>query len=428
MDKALWRRYSWFESMRGSYPLFSGELTLVRDLRACSLNHIHVPRSGQKYPNRPFRTSFWVTVGYNRICETQFLSVKKLLACPGSSFGIGKRFAKYFETQEAAQDFIAEHRKTSSIQLAELSIEEKHVLGLIRQSQYYAPELLLDVWRAYLARQQVQANPSSTIAALCKAFYDRQIKEGRAYRTIADDRWRLNQFAKACGDMDSSQCTSASIFQYLEAKPPGTNRRSHFKTLKKLWRWALQSGRVDADPMSKLLPVDEWGVNAEHLSVVFYGRLLRVVAGKEPAPTSREPTTKYQFLLPYFVLGGMAGMRTCELVRSNPGDPVLNWDDILWAKNLIVVRHEVAKQTRSRDHKRYVPIEPETAEILRPSAREGPVITCCDNHLYIKRRELAHDMRIKFPENCLRNSYATYALTSGQLVKSQRRWGTLSQL
>jgi hypothetical protein len=80
-------------------------------------------------------------------------------------------------------------------------------------------------------------------------------------------------------------------------------------------------------------------------------------------------------------------------------------------KNLIVVRHEVAKQTRSRDHKRYVPLEPEAAEILRPLAQEGPVITCCDNHLYIKRRELAHDMRIKLPENCLRNSYATYALT-----------------
>jgi hypothetical protein len=42
-------------------------------------------------------------------------------------------------------------------------------------------------------------------------------------------------------------------------------------------------------------------------------------------------------MLPYFVLGGMAGMRTCELVRSNPGDPVLNWEDILWTKNLITL-------------------------------------------------------------------------------------------
>jgi hypothetical protein len=145
--------------------------------------------------------------------------------------------------------------------------------------------------------------------------------------------------------------------------------------------------------------------------IVFYSRLLHVVARKEPASKGQEPTTKYQFLLPYFVLGGMAGMRTCEIVRSNSGDPVLNWERYFMGQNLIVVRHEVAKQTRSRDHKRYVPLEPEAAEILRPLAQEGPVITCCDNHLYIKRRELARDMRIKLPESCLRNSYATYALT-----------------
>src|SRR5690348_9032702 len=77
----------------------------------------------------------------------------------------------------------------------------------------------------------------------------------------------------------------------------GTNRRSHFKTLKKLWRWAVQSGRVDVDPMSKLRPADEWGVNAEHLSIAFYHRLLRVVAGKESPSKSLDPTTKYQFLL-----------------------------------------------------------------------------------------------------------------------------------
>jgi hypothetical protein len=153
------------------------------------------------------------------------------------------------------------------------------------------------------------------------------------------------------------------------------------------------------------------GINAEHLPVASYHRLLRVVAGKESPSKGLEPTTKYRFLLPYFVLGGMAGLRTCELVRSEPTDPVLNWGDILWTKNLIPVRHEVAKQTRSRDHKRYIPLEPVAAEILKPLAGEGPVTACCDNHLYIKRRELARDMRIKLPENCLRNSYATYALT-----------------
>jgi len=86
---------------------------------------------------------------------------------PASESEIGKRFAKYFETREAAEHFIAEHRKTGSIQLAELSVEEKHVLGLIRKSEFYKPALLLDVWRALVANQQAGLHPSLTVAEPC---------------------------------------------------------------------------------------------------------------------------------------------------------------------------------------------------------------------------------------------------------------------
>ena len=330
---------------------------------------------------------------------------------PASESETGKRVSKYFGSKKDAERFIEEHRKTGSVQLAELSIQERHILGLIRQSADYTPEFLLDVWRSHQANQKSQLKTSLTVAQLCKAFYNRQIQEKRAYRTISDDRWRLNKFAGALGGLDSNRCTSVNISRYLEAIPPGSNRRSHYKTLRKLWRWAYRLGHVEVDPMTKIPPMDKWGVNAEHLSISVYSRLLRVAAGKEPPAKGQELTTKYKFLLPYFILAGMAGLRTCELVRSEPGDPVLNWEDILWTKNLILVRHAVAKQTRSREHKRYVPLEQKAAEILRSLASRGPVITCCDNHLYIKRRELARDMKIKLPENSLRNSYATYSLT-----------------
>jgi hypothetical protein len=38
-------------------------------------------------------------------------------------------------------------------------------------------------------------------------------------------------------------------------------------------------------------------------------------------------------------------------------------------------------------------------------------MTMCENHFYICRREQARLMKIKLPDNCLRNSYATYAQT-----------------
>jgi hypothetical protein len=102
---------------------------------------------------------------------------------PAAESETGKRVTEYFATKELAEEFIAEHRKTGSIQLADLSVREKHVLGLIRQSADYTPELLLDVWKAYIASQGTQPKASQTVAQLCKAFYNRQIQEKRSYRT-----------------------------------------------------------------------------------------------------------------------------------------------------------------------------------------------------------------------------------------------------
>ena len=58
---------------------------------------------------------------------------------PPAESETGKRVTEYFETKEEAEDFIAEHRKTGSIKLADLSVQEKYVLGLIRQSADYTP-------------------------------------------------------------------------------------------------------------------------------------------------------------------------------------------------------------------------------------------------------------------------------------------------
>jgi integrase len=89
----------------------------------------------------------------------------------------------------------------------------------------------------------------------------------------------------------------------------------------------------------------------------------------------------------------------------------LQWADILWKKRLIFIRHEIAKETRARDRKRYIPLEEKAAEILGPLAGSGAVMPCSPSHFNRSRRKLAAAMRLKFPENCLRNSYATYALT-----------------
>lgn len=193
------------------------------------------------------------------------------------------------------------------------------------------------------------------------------------------------------------------------------------KTLRKLWRWAHDLGHVENDPMAKLKPLDAWGVNNEVLSPELFQRFLRVVQALEGPREGLKATQKYKGLLVYFVLGGLQGLRTCEMIRERANDPVIEWRDFLWKKKLIVVRDEVAKQTRARDKLRYVPLEPATIKLLKPLATAGATIPVADSTFYGMRQELCKEMRIRWPENCLRNSYATYAQTfrsSGDVARA----------
>ena len=74
---------------------------------------------------------------------------------PASETETSKRTSRFFPTKEEAEEFIQEHYKAGSVQLAELSLHEKHVLGVIRQSSDYTPDLLLDAWRDYRAKQRI---------------------------------------------------------------------------------------------------------------------------------------------------------------------------------------------------------------------------------------------------------------------------------
>jgi integrase len=109
------------------------------------------------------------------------------------------------------------------------------------------------------------------------------------------------------------------------------------------------------------------------------------------------------------------------MIRERAKDPVVEWGDFLWKKRLIVVRDEVAKQTRAREKLRYVPLEPATIELLKPLATTGAVIAVVDSTFYRMRQNLCKEMRVRWPENCLRNSYATYAQTfrsSGDVARA----------
>jgi hypothetical protein len=142
------------------------------------------------------------------------------------------------------------------------------------------PRLLLEAWRRFES-EGLGNGANLTVQQLCEKFFARQIAERRSAQTLADDRWRLNAFSRQVGQARAVAVERSDVLGYLEAIPPGTNRRSHYKTLKKLWRRAFDLGHVEHDPMARLKPLDAWGVNNEVLSVELFQRFMRVTQGLE---------------------------------------------------------------------------------------------------------------------------------------------------
>lgn len=340
----------------------------------------------------------------------------------------GRKQRRFFATRKEAGDFATDLNRKGNVGAVQLDEEEKRVLAFIRADDLYSPERLAAAWRSF-TQNGISTGGIKTVAELVELFYLRQQKEKRSPVTLQDDRRRLRPFMAKFGNANVNEISPAMIRQYFEDMAPGTNRRSHHKTVRKVWKWASDLEHVGVDPMAKIKPRDDWGVNNETIAPEVYLRILRVVAGLEaPRPdmpeqnaNQRKGIANLKKLVPYFVLGGLAGMRRCELVSHHAGDPVIEWSDIFWKKNLIHVRDEIAKQTRAKDRQRWIPLEPAARAILEPLKGKGrivPVSHTAFNRLAARRRDA---MKLELPENCLRNSYASFGQTfrsSGDVARA----------
>jgi integrase len=109
-------------------------------------------------------------------------------------------------------------------------------------------------------------------------------------------------------------------------------------------------------------------------------------------------------LIPFLAMAGFAGLRRSELVREHAEDQVLRWEDINWQKQLITVRHEVAKQTsRKMGNRRFIPMEAALLHWLSPY----PMV---DSAVRRRMKKLRLASKVNPPTNALRHSYASYWL------------------
>lgn len=327
---------------------------------------------------------------------------------PARESADGKKHSRYFKTKEQAHEAIQGFKGRRGIEKTEINEYDRAIMTVAR-AELGSTDQILEAIRHYRSTV-LNASKRAHLFELVEKFLQRQMHEARAPRTLDDDRQRLGKLCMAFDNIDICRLTETGLRQYLEHYPPGSNRRSHYKAVRKFIRWGHENGYLAIDLMARIRPLDQWGVNNGIIEVEDFRRLLFATAGLEPITPGDAPTTRYIGLLPYFVLGGLAGMRRAELLRDRNSQSILEWTDILWDKNLIYVRDEVAKQTRAKDRRRWIPLEPAAKEWLMLVRQEaGPVVDIWQSTHTKLCRELFKALEIDLPENGLRNSYASYA-------------------
>jgi integrase len=339
---------------------------------------------------------------------------KWLIIIPPSVTGTGKRQRLFFNTKVAAEAKARLIRERGPDLLEEIQSDHLALLALIKkQFGNNAADVIRNLDFAKKTIGNILGEKLVDLETACDAFIQRQKRENRNRRTIYSDRQALKYFCQFAGwKLPLIELTEAKINDYFDTMKPGGRRRTQYSRIKKFLTWCTETGYLVLNPMAKIKPREKWNSNREILDIEAFRRILFVVAGLEPIKPGEIPTVRYQRLLPFYVLGGMAGLRRRELISSDPSDPVIEWTDIWWRRNLIEIREEVAKQAGAADHRRWPPLEPAAKEWLRLVAKpSGPIMEISQSTLQRLNGELLDNLKLKVPENGLRNSYASYGLS-----------------
>jgi hypothetical protein len=342
------------------------------------------------------------------------------LILPASLTGTGKRAMRFFDTKEQAEAEARRIRKDGTLKKLEVTDDDLALLQLIKAKYKGNPHQIFEAFDHHEKTVLSIAKPATLLEA-CDAYMKHQEHEGRNPRTIYKYRSTLRRLCHDVGPkLPMAQLTEDKINLYLKRFGPGTTRLSQYRNIHAFVTWAFQERYLGADPMARMKPTDKWGVNNDHLEVEEFRRILFVIAGLEPIKPAEPVTDRYLRLLPFYVLGGLAGLRRCEIISSYASDPVIEWADILWTRNLIRIRHEVGKQTGATDQSRWVPLEPAAAEWLRlVPIKTTPVMEISQSTLQRLNKELLNALGLDVPDNALRNSYASFAAsirTAGEVA------------
>jgi integrase len=220
-------------------------------------------------------------------------------------------------------------------------------------------------------------------------------REGKVVaKTLSDDRYRLRRFKAQFGDWQLAELIPANFREFLDGSEDQTSQRNDYKILSPWVKWCIEQRWVIVNPMAEIKRPKVKSGEPEVYPIESFRKLL-----------SHSDTETRAFI----ALGGLAGLRTSEMLKEREADKVIQWTDIDFANKRITVRPEVSKT----DRKRYTPMCDALVSWLDPLRKEsGPVVPLSQSAFRKHEAALFTAAEVAPVDNGLRHSFASYWLAT----------------
>jgi integrase len=224
---------------------------------------------------------------------------------------------------------------------------------------------------AFFAKRNPTTRPRKTVSQVVSELIAAKKADGASNVYLKDIRVRLEKSAEAfnCALLD---VTAPDLNDFLRNVGSGRNRNNYRGLIGTLFKFAIAAGYLSKDHIDFREAVARASESQTEIEIFTPEQMMKLLHAAQMRENNLEPgwNKRYatnQGMLPFFVLGAFAGLRTAEIQRQV-------WSDINLERGFI--RVTAAKDNTAQ--KRLVPISDNLRLWLTPCMRQDGV--CCDYH------------------------------------------------
>jgi integrase len=301
----------------------------------------------------------------------------------------GGRERKYFTTRVCAETYLAakevEFRNHGTVALA---LPERLRIQAVQADELLRPydKSILEAATFFVAHLKL-VDASRKTKDVIADFLEARRADGCAPRYFKDLRVRLAKFEQTFGERVIAEIASGDIDDWLRSLgvAPVTRNTSRLR-LSVLFDYALKRRWCAENPVTLVAKAKVRDTEIGILEPEQFATLLERASDET---------------LPYWAIGGFAGLRSAELER-------LDWSDLHFDSGLVEVKARKAK-TGAR---RFVPMQPALQAWLKPYQHRKRGRTVPRGLRLKLEADRTRAGILDWPNNALRHSFASYHLAN----------------